>query len=103
MAALHKRVDGQRRGSRLAFWLTVAGLIVIVTVSAGYLYLITKSPLSFDETDFDNSGYVTLSELFYASSYGVRALKIGARNCVEYYSLKDGLRLKLECDHTNQQ
>ena len=34
---------------RLAFWLTIMGLLVTLTVSSAYLFLITKSPLSFEE------------------------------------------------------
>lgn len=86
---------------RLAFWLTIIGLLVILTVSSAYLFLITKSPLSFEEMDFNNSGYVTFSELNYANSYGTRELRENDKICTEFFALKDGLRIKLKCNATN--
>ncbi len=83
---------------RLPFWLTSFGVVLIVSVGASYLYLVGKSPLAFDELDFDRNGLVTFDELVYASSYGTRRVTENGVGCVEYYALKDGLRLKLACD-----
>jgi len=48
--------------------LATLGVLIVVVVPALYLYLLTISPLSFDEMDFDDNGYVTFSELIYANS-----------------------------------
>jgi len=87
-----------KRRSKLAFWLAFSGVVLIVSVGASYLYLIKKSPLAFDEMDFDQNGFVTFSELDYASSYGTRQVTENDMSCIEYYALKDGLRLKVVCN-----
>ena len=83
---------------KLPFWLTLFGVLFVVSVGASYLFLVQKSPLKFQETDFDNNGLVTFSELYYANSYGTRPITVSNTSCIEYYALKDGLRLKLVCN-----
>jgi len=56
------------KNRRLVFWLTFAGILLIAFIATFYLYLLQKSPLSFEEMDFDQSGYVTFSELIRANS-----------------------------------
>ena len=85
------------KSSKLAFWLTSLGIALIVSVGASYLYLLRKSPLAFDELDFDQNGFVTFGELAYSSSYRTREVTENGVRCIEYYALKDGLRLKLAC------
>ena len=73
------------------------GVAIVVVPAALYLYLLTKSPLSFKEMDFNDNGMVTFSELIYASSYGVRVIKKGQAFCEEYYSLNDSVSLRIDC------
>ena len=83
--------------SRLAFWLALSGVSVIVVVGASYISLVGTSPLTFDAMDFDRDGFVTFPELFYANAYGTRQVTENGKTCTEYYALKDGLRLKVVC------
>jgi len=83
--------------SKLIFWLTLSGMTIIVIIFSTYFYLVEKSPLTFQEMDFNKNGYVTFFELIYANSYGTREISMGDTSCIEYYALKDGARLKLEC------
>jgi len=55
--------------------LATLGVMIVVAIPALYLYLLTKSPLSFKQMDFDDNGYVTFSELIYANSYCVRVIQ----------------------------
>ena len=48
--------------------LTTLGVLIVIAIPAVYLFLLSISPLTFDEMDFDDSGYVTFSELIYANS-----------------------------------
>jgi hypothetical protein len=48
--------------------LATLGVLIVITVPAVYLSLLSISPLTFDEMDFDDSGYVTFSELIHANS-----------------------------------
>ena len=83
---------------KLPFWLTFCGVVIVVSVGTSYLYLVQRSALKFQDADFDENGLVTFSELYYASSYGTRRITENNTSCIEYYALKDGLRLKLVCN-----
>ena len=72
-------------------------MMIIALIFVAYLYLVEKSPLTFQQMDFDQNGYVTFFELNYANSYGTREISMGDISCIEYYALKDGVKLKLEC------
>ena len=48
--------------------LTTLGVLIVVAIPAVYLFLLALSPLTFDETDFDDNGFVTFSELIHANS-----------------------------------
>jgi hypothetical protein len=48
--------------------LATLGVVIVVLIPAAYLFLIAISPLTFDEMDFDNNGFVTFSELIHANS-----------------------------------
>ena len=84
--------------NKLAFWLTLSGVALVVAVGASYLHLVARSPLAFDEMDFDDNGFVTLYELIYANAYATRQIADKERTCTEYYALQDGLRLKVVCN-----
>ncbi len=86
------------RRNRTAFWLTFLGVFLVVLVGASYLHLVERSPLAFHEMDFDDNGFVTFFELWYANSYATRRMTEHQRNCTEYYAREDGLRLKIVCD-----
>lgn len=80
------------------FWFTLAGVFAIVGPGAIYLYLLGNAPLPFDSMDFDGNGLVTFGELVYANAYETRRVTVAEKSCMEFYSQKDGRRLKLECD-----
>ena len=86
------------RRSKLAFWLTLLGVSLVVLVGASYLYLVSRSPLAFNEMDFDSNGFVTFYELVYANAYGTRKITTHDGACTEYYALRDGLPLKIICN-----
>lgn len=63
-----------------------------------FLYCVWTSPLSYRELDLNKDGKVSFAEADYASSYGVRGVKVEGKACVEYFAYKDGLPLKVSCD-----
>jgi hypothetical protein len=63
--------------------LTTLGVLIVITIPAFYLFLLAISPLTFDEMDFDDSGYVTFSELIYANSSCHRLTLDGRVICEE--------------------
>ena len=78
--------------------LATLGVIIVLVPAALYLHLLTQSPLSIKQMDFNDNGIVTLSELMYASAYGVRTIHRDDDSCREYCSLNDGLSLRVDCD-----
>ena len=84
--------------SKLAFWLALSGVSLIVVIGASYIRLVRTSPLTFEAMDFDRNGFVTFSELVYVNAYGTRQVTENGETCTEYYALKDGLRLKIVCN-----
>ncbi len=63
--------------------LTTLGVLIVVAIPAAYLFLITLSPLTFDEMDFDDNGFVTFSELIHANSNCHRLILNGRVICDE--------------------
>ncbi len=63
--------------------LATLGVMIVIVIPALYLYLLSKSPLSFEEMDFDDNGIVTFSELIYANSYCVREIQQDQVICKE--------------------
>jgi len=63
--------------------LATLGVVIVVLIPAAYLFLIAISPLTFDEMDFDNNGFVTFSELIHANSNCHRLILNGQVICNE--------------------
>jgi len=61
--------------------LATLGVLIVITIPAVYLFLLAISPLTFDEMDFDDNGYVTFSELIYANSNCHRLILDGRMIC----------------------
>jgi len=62
-----------------------------------YILLINLSILKYNEMDFNNNGFVELSESFLALDIGVREVKSVNKICNEYFFLKDGIRIFDRC------
>ena len=63
--------------------LATLGVLIVVAIPAVYLFLIAISPLTFDEMDFDDNGFVTFSELIHANSNCHRLILDGRVICNE--------------------
>ena len=50
------------------------------------------------EMDLNEDGFVSPGEADYVSSSEKREIVVKGKTCVEYFALKDGLPLKVECD-----
>lgn len=68
---------------KLPALLATTGVLIVITIPAVYLFLLSISPLTFDEMDFDDSGYVTFSELIHANSNCHRLILNGQVICNE--------------------
>ena len=61
--------------------LATLGVLIVVAIPTLYLFLLAISPLTFDEMDFDDNGFVTFSELIYANSNCHRLILDGRVIC----------------------
>lgn len=73
-------------------------LVVVASYSAVIYYMVSKTPLTYTETDINKDGFVSLSEIVYVSNFAVRTIIKNGQECIEYYAQKDGLALKVECN-----
>ena len=58
---------------------------------------VEKQNYSWSEMDWDQDGQTTLSEYFMSSDIGKRSVSHGGKECLEYFSYKDGLTVILAC------
>lgn len=52
---------------------------------------------SWEEMDWQQRGSTSIEDFFAASDIGKRDVQVGVKKCIEYYSYKDGLRIKTVC------
>ena len=87
----------QRKPGRTAF-LSVIGICFVIV-----LYIVVRGVVSFRkgyswvEMDWDQNGSTTISEFLESSDIGTRPIQKDEKECVEYFSFKDGLTVKVVC------
>ncbi|EJG1726569.1 hypothetical protein ACLINW_004580 [Vibrio parahaemolyticus] len=72
-------------------------LVSIVTLFS-YAYLLSDERYSFNEMDLDRDGIVSFGEAAYISDSNTRSIMVDGKACKEYFALKDGLPIKVECE-----
>jgi hypothetical protein len=48
-------------------------------------------------SDWDGDGRTTLGEWIYGMEIATREVRVAGRTCVEYFSAKDGLPVRVDC------
>jgi hypothetical protein len=87
----------QRKPVKIVF------LSVIAICFAVVLYLFARGAVSFKkgyswiEMDWNQDGSTTIAEFFESSDIDTRSITKNGRECVEYFSFKDGLTVKVVC------
>ena len=71
----------------------VPGLSVGVALGAA----IVASPFAWSDMDWNGDGRTSVTELLESADVGVRATSQGGQACTEFFSLKDGLTLRVRC------
>jgi hypothetical protein len=77
-------------GTVLAALITLAGLTLTL--------LVALHGFPFGLMDVDDSGFVSMSEVIASLDQGYRQEIIYGKKCVEIFSLKDGLPVKVICE-----
>ncbi|ELA8091845.1 hypothetical protein RGL43_002477 [Vibrio parahaemolyticus] len=72
-------------------------LVSIVTLFL-YAYLLSDERYSFNEMDLDRDGIVSFGEAAYISDSDTRSIMVDGKACIEFFALKDGLPIKVECE-----
>lgn len=81
---------------KLLVWLSLG---VIFTVGIlGVLLVLSGFPFKY--MDLNDSGFVSFGEAIRTLDLGVRETTDEGDTCIEIFSLKDGLPIKLVCDDT---
>jgi len=82
---------------RVSLVLGASLLLLIVLYGLSRFVASWQKGYSWKEMDWNQDGTTTLSEVLGASDVGRRAAHRGGKYCVEYYSSKDGLTVRMEC------
>ena len=84
-----------RRETRAGIlWLALS--IVLVVVSYPVLATLLQGH-TWRESDWNRDGRTTLGEWFHGMDVGAREVAVSGQTCTEYFSLKDGLPLRVDC------
>ena len=75
------------------------GIFLLLYISMR-IFSTLQGNFSWSEMDWDEKGYTSMEDLWRASDIGKRELLYEGKLCVEYYSYKDGLPIKLKCSQS---
>ena len=79
----------------------LAAIALIATPATAYLVSASIASLeqgySWDEMDWAEKGHTTLSDFLRASDIGRRPIVKDAKQCVEFFSYKDAMPVKVVC------
>ena len=81
--------------------LVVAGVALLLFVSwwfAPFIWAHSQVPVvSFEEADLNSDGRISFSEAEYITNSGRRTVNREGRECIEIYSYKDAMTIKVIC------
>ena len=81
--------------------MAMAAVAAVVGLACIYLVVRVAANLmqgyTWEEMDWKQSGRTSLGDFFAASEVGKREIEQDGRKCIEYFSYKDGLPVKVVC------
>lgn len=72
----------------IAIVILIAGIRLVPALTAGY---------GWSERDWNRDGHTSFSEFFEAADIRTRTITQNAVTCVDYFRLKDGLSVRIDC------
>ncbi len=93
MGKIKKKYSPQKIAALL---LTAMFIIAIIYILAQGLVSWNKG-YSWAEMDWNQDGSTSLSEFFASCDIGLRPVTVDDKECVEYFSYKDGAPIKIVC------
>lgn len=82
---------------KIAFLTVIAICLIVVLYLLARVVVSFKKGYSWVEMDWNQDGSTTISEFFESSDIGTRPINNDGRKCIEYFSFKDGLTVKVIC------
>ncbi|EGK70166.1 hypothetical protein METUNv1_03553 [Methyloversatilis universalis FAM5] len=71
--------------------------VLAVLILVGVATLVWQTGYSISEMDWDSDGETSLAELWRAIDVGRRSAKRDGVYCQEFFNLKDGLPIRVDC------
>lgn len=78
-------------------------VVLVATLLLGGCYLVARISASamqgytWDEMDWGRRGRTSITDFLAASDIGKREIEKDGKKCIEYFSYKDGLPVKVAC------
>jgi hypothetical protein len=72
-------------------------LVLVSVVLIIFFYIGVLQGYSWKEMDWNCNGTTTLTEILQSTDIGKRNISINKNSCIEYFSYKDGLTIKVIC------
>lgn len=82
---------------RVSLAIAASLLLLIFLYGLSRFVVSWQKNYSWKEMDWNQDGTTTFSEVLEASDVGRRAVKSEGKGCIEYYSFKDGLTIRMDC------
>ena len=83
--------------------ITVALLVIFFLWLGAIGFWSIAKGYSLEEMDWDQNGSTSIQEIFMSSDIGKRNIKQSGKMCIEYFSFKDGMSVKIVCPETTPQ
>ena len=91
------KIIEQRKPGKIIYLVFVAICLLIVLYFIAKGAVVFKKGYSWAEMDWNGDGTTTITEFLESSDIGTRPVEKDGRQCVEYFSFKDGLTVKVIC------
>jgi hypothetical protein len=75
----------------------LAIVIAAVLIASLVLFGALQSGYGWSERDWNSDGHTSIGEFFEAADIGSRPITQVGKSCVEYFSLKDGMPVRVDC------
>ena len=92
---------GKITSAPLAISLVV--LVLLVGYGAARVFASWQRHYLWAEMDWNSDGSTSISEFLQSSDVGKRLVSVAGNECVEYFSLKDGLAVKVMCSSVGRE
>jgi hypothetical protein len=75
------------------------GLLIAPGLVVGLYFVgaLVNSPFTWSDMDWSGDGHTSFAELAQSTDIGVRPALLNGRKCKEFFTMKDGLTVRVRC------